>query len=346
MKDKESFRVMKAVYTYFFPEVRPLVKSTANLDHELFLTSTPIEKAQEIIDTLNFRKRIIVPSTLERKVNLDEVHKPIIDRIVEIYGETILGLDKFNYRYPTAGSSEGIFHSLAQLKANGVNKIYTFKGEYEGYKEYGKTLGIETIDINPELTDISKLERGVWYISNPSAINGNITPNQEINNLCDNGHKVILDLAYVGSTRKYLFDVSHPNISTVFLSFSKPYGVFRFRIGFTFSRQPIQSLYANKWFKDVERVLSAAKIAEEIGPNRLYNKYQPIKENIIKNINRNFELSLRSSDSLLLAYLTEKDARNLDEMQKELIEPYRRGEYFRFCLTPYFEELENGGTIS
>ena len=41
--------------------------------------------------------------------------------------------------------------------------------------------------------------------------------------------------------------------------------MFRFRIGFTFSRDEVPSLYANRWFKSIPALLIALKVAQEIG---------------------------------------------------------------------------------
>lgn len=339
MTKQDKFQAMKAVYTYFFQESRKIMQQTAGLDSNLFLTSTPVKDAQKIIDGLGFRKRIIVPCTTSGDVDLDMLHEPVIERIVEIYEKVIPGLFGFQYRYFTPGSSQGIFHLLAESKARGTNKIHTFSGEYEGYREYGKTLGIETQehDLN---ADLSELEKSVWFVSNPSAIDGNILRKGTIEALCNSGAEVNLDLAYAGSTQEQVFDVRNPNIKNVFLSFSKPYGVFRFRIGFAFSREPIVSLYANKWFKDIERVLASLKLAEEIGPNGLHTKYKPVQERIVQKLNRDFSLGITSSDVLLLGYLKDKDAQDLNAEQREMISSFRRADGYRFCLTPYFEQFE------
>ena len=343
MTNKKELKAMKAVYAYFFPEVRELVHATDHLADNLFLATTSIEEAQRVVGALSFKRGIVVPSTIDGKVDLDTIHEPIIDRVTEIYEPVVPGISDFRSRYFTSGSSEGIFHALAELKAKGIDTIFTLAGEYEGYKEYGKTLGIETQEVDLRRTKAGNLERGVWFISNPSARDGNIILNETVTELCDSGNKVYLDLAYVGSTRNHTFDVSHENISAVFTSFSKPYGVFRFRIGFTFSRQPMDSLYANKWFKDVQRVLTAAKIVEEIGPRSLHEKYESRQFDIVKKLNREYGLNIQPSDALLLGNIPQEKTGNLTESQRQLLAPYKRGEGYRLCLTPYYEELEAGG---
>ena len=345
MKTQTQLKAMKAVYTYFFPEVRRVIHSTDSLEDNLFLTTTPVEEAQRTIDSPDFRKNIVVPATLDGRVDLDAIHEPVIDRIVEVYREVVPGISGFKSRYFTSGSSEGIFHALAELKANGTNKIFTFCGEYEGYKEYGRTLGIKTVEVDLERTRLSDLERGVWFISNPSARDGNIIPDETIKEICDQGNEVFLDLAYVGSTMDHQFDASHENIPAVFLSFSKPYGVFRFRVGFTFSKEPMDSLYANRWFKDVQRVLVAAKITEEIGPRQLYRRYEEKQLQIIDHLNQEYGLNVHASDALLLGNVPRSNVGKLSDAQRSMLAPYKRGEGYRLCLTPYYEALENGGIV-
>lgn len=337
-----KLKAMKAVYTYFFPEVRKVMHSTDSIESKFYLTTTSIEEAQNIVDSLNFKRRIIVPKTLDGRADLDTIHEPVIERIIEVYNDLVLGIKDFKNRYFTSGTSEGIFHTLAELKAKGVNKIFTLTGEYEGYKEYSRTLGIETMEVNLDKTKLSSLERGIWFISNPSAREGNIIRNEEINEICDLGNKVFLDLAYVGSTKDYKFDISHENVQGAFLSFSKPYGVFRFRIGFTFSRDPLNSLYANKWFKDIPRVLTAVKIAEEIGPRTMHEKYKDKQKKIIKMINEKFSLNIEASDALLLGNISSRAA---SASKLDLISTYKRGENYRLCLTPYYEIMEANDEI-
>ncbi|MDA2922747.1 aminotransferase class I/II-fold pyridoxal phosphate-dependent enzyme [Patescibacteria group bacterium AH-259-L07] len=337
----KKLRALKAVYSYFFPEVRPLIHLGDKISDELFLTSTSQKKASTLLKRLSFKKPLEVPATPEGNIDLDMIHVPIIARIVDAYTPYIPALKDFSHTYPTAGSSPGIFHLLALLKTKGIDSIYVLEGEYEGYKEYGKTLGVKVVEINPDITDIGELKSGFWFISNPSARDGNIIPNEFITSLCNAGHTIILDFAYVGSTRPYTFDVSHENIFAIVMSFSKPYGVFRFRIGgFAFSRKPIPSLYGNKWFKDIGRLLIALKIVEELSPGVLYTKYRLIQEKIIQEINKDFGLGLRASDALLLGYLIQDDIIKYPKSLLDMIRPFKRGGGYRFCLTPYFEEYE------
>ncbi len=343
MKEFESTAPMKAVYCYYFPEVRPVVNSVYGNSpkvEDLYLTQTDIPRAQQLIEGLNFKTGFDIPKTDLGKLDLDMLHEPVIDAIVQEYRKTIPALSDFKYRYQTSGSSEGIFHFLSLLRADGLGSINTLPGEYEGYREYGKTMGIDVVEVEDEKAAKTK---GSWIISNPSARNGNIIPNDFVNQICESGSKVAIDLAYVGSTRPYVFDVSHPNIDSIFMSFSKPYGLFRYRIGYTFSREPIPSLYANKWFKSIPNLLLSLKVAQDIGPDKLPKRYKDIQKSIVEEINAQSGLNMTESDALLLANIPINQADLLSDDQKQTIEPFLRGKNYRFCLTPYFEEKEEDG---
>jgi histidinol-phosphate/aromatic aminotransferase/cobyric acid decarboxylase-like protein len=280
-----------------------------------------------------------VPSTPDGKIDLDEVHRPIIERIIAAYREQVPALSGFAHLYPTSGSSEGIYHLLTKV-ARTEPTINTLKGEYEGFCEQGKNIGLKTQTWDPGDSAIGSLPPGsVWFISNPCARDGGILPNTFIETLCELGHKLVIDLAYVGTTEPHLFDLSHPNIMAVVTSFSKPYGTFRLRIGgMLFSREAIPTLYGNKWFKDVQRLFQALAIGERIGPQALYPKYRPVQEAIIAAVNQRFGLALVPADVFLLARLRREQAQGLPVEWQEQIKPFLRMDTYRFCLTPYFED--------
>lgn len=353
----KQLKALKAVYSYFFPEVRGIVNGGDRLPTWLLLTTTPNQHYLP-----NFDPPLFVPGMPGGTVDLDRIHDPVIDRIIKAYKPLVPALDGFQYRYPTAGSSEGLFHLLAALKAGEMTEettceppISVLEGEYEGYGEYADTLdmGTEFTEFSPkEALKCSPEPNGrprVWFISNPSARNGMIINNEFINELCDKGHKVILDLAYVGMTKPYKFDVSHKNVIAVVMSLSKPYGVFRFRIGgFTFSRQPIDSLFANKWFKDVPALLKAVELVERIPPGSLYKRYGDLQKLSVDHMRYNTGLPIRRSDVFLLAWMKGCSEKMLSPKQKKMVAEFKRGDtnpYYRFCLTPYFEEFERKGMI-
>jgi hypothetical protein len=342
-----ELKAMKSVYCYFFPETRDLMRYMESaLPDKMYLVTTPVEMVREHLEPL-FSPPLDVPQTPQCYVNLDEIHVPIIERVVRAYYPLAPALGGFEHRYPTPGSSEGIFKILTKLRCEGVDTINVLPGEYEGYEEYAgpSDLGMRVNKVDPEKAVAGKIEPGVWFISNPSARDGNILPDQLVQDLCNKGNRVVLDLSYIGATKPHKFDLSHENIPAVFMSLSKPYGLFRFRIGFTFSRAPVHSLYGNKWFKDPARLLQGLRVIEELGPDEqgstnLYKRYRPVQEQVVAGINSDLGLGMRTSDSLLLGHITGEDAEKLGERQLPMIAQFARGSGYRFCLTPYFEEWE------
>lgn len=333
-----KLEAMRAVYCYHFPEVRPLLHEVERaLPDDLYRVTAPVAEVAAGLASL-FDPALELPS-LQGYVDLDELHVPVIDRIVTAYADVAPALSGFSHRYPTSGSSEGLFHLLAQARSAGIEAINVLDGEYEGYGAQAGNLGMG-VHVRAEG---EACEPGLWFVSNPSARDGNLLSKGLVAELCEAGHRVVLDLAYAGATAPHLFDVSHPNIVAVVLSFSKPYGVFRHRIGgFAFSREPLPTLYGNKWFKDTLRLCQALKLAEELGPGRLYERYRPLQERIVRELEQSFDLGMKPSDALLISYLPPDAARSLPEPQRAMVAPYQRGAGFRFCLTPYFERAEQG----
>ena len=333
---------IKSVYSYYFPETRQIVDEIVkNYPHKTFLKST------------------------DPGFPLDIFEKPVIEKYVKWISKQLPNLNQYKYQYVTNGSSEAIFHILAKIKAEEPDTpIYCIEGEYEGYKEYAKTLGLNIFEIpldnlafRPKV--VEQLDRvydthfplaeGIWFISNPSAIHGNILPNRLAEMFANRGHRVIFDASYVGMTKPFKFDeINNPNILAVLTSFSKPFGLFYYRIGFTFSRFPIQSLVANKWFKNILSIMIVEKILDTYKSDYFYKKYDPIRNKILEKIRRQENgMKLNPSDVFLLAHLRIPDYEcyNVEEIyEPKELKKFIRGKYYRFCLTPYFLEEEKNET--
>ena len=320
-------KALKAVYTYAFPEVESIMLKT--FPAWFWKVTTPAKAVQLLLEAYHIH--IDVPRTKDGYVDLDEIHNPICSAIEAVYAELIIGANNFNW-YPTSGSSEGIFKVLGELQAKGHKLINVFEGEYEGFQVYAEALGMSVNFVPRDVTDEALLiiakNNGTWFISNPSAIDGNFVDNELLQRVNRTGNKIALDLAYVGMTRYHKFYVS-TNVDYVFLSLSKPYGVFRHRIGFTLTRTPSQVLYGNKWFKDITRLFQAYLLATEIGPLKLYEKYVSWQQEAISTIIEEDRVVLKPSDVFLLAHA-----------EHNSFTDYKRGTSFRFCLTPYFEDIE------
>lgn len=312
-----ALKAITTVYSYYLPEVRALISDlTRDYPHQVFLRS-------------------IEPG-------LDDFDQPIIDKLVAAHRDDAPGLARFPHRYPTAGSEEGIREYMTVLRTQGVRRIYVWAGDYEGYRETAKTRGLETVEVGWD-RDPAALPPGHWFLSNPSARDGMIVPPDKLLAIAEAGHQVFYDLSYLGSTGPSVFDLRHPNIAAAVISFSKPYGLFYYRVGFTFSRRPIPALYANKWFKNVYGLLIADKILDELNLARVAGKYKRLQAEIVDEINRELALGIAPSDAFLLARLPGTAAGRLSPQQRAAIAPFRRADGYRFCLTPYFLEQERSG---
>jgi hypothetical protein len=300
-----GIKATRTVYCYYFPEIRKIVdEAVKDYPHRVFLSS-------------------INPG-------LDYFHVPIVDKFIKYHEKTLPGLDSFKFRYFTEGSREGIFHLLVNIRCKEPETpLYTLKGEYEGYKEYAVRLGMEIKEVCED-EDFSGLKAGIFFISNPSGRDGNIIPNESIKKICKY-HRIVYDVAYVGLTKKYTFDITHPNIICVFASMSKPFGMYYYRAGFAFTRESLGTLIANKWFKNIFSLIITEKVLDNIKPGQLYEKYRPVQERIINKINQDMDINLKASDVLLLANTYKP------------IDGYMRDKFCRLCLTPYFLEEENNG---
>ena len=117
----KTLDTMKAVYCYFFPETREVLREVnEKLPDEMFLVSTPAEKVDGLLEDLvsGFK----CPRTASGNIDLDEIHQPIIKRILQAYQPHLPALEDFGHVYPTSGSSEGLFHILTKLKVEGVKE--------------------------------------------------------------------------------------------------------------------------------------------------------------------------------------------------------------------------------
>jgi hypothetical protein len=253
------------------------------------------------------------------------------------------GLAAFRWSYATAGSSEGLFHLLADLRTRGTTTIRVLDGEYEGYGAWAGHLGLRVEPIAIDAAAATAPDPAAcWFVSSPSAREGNRLPARFVAGLADAGHRIVLDAAYLGATEAagIVLDARSPAIEAVVLSLSKPYGLFRWRIGYLWSRTEIPSLFATKWFKDVGRHLLGLAVLERVGPARLWPAWVGVQRAIVHDLRSAYDAPIEPSDALLLAHLPVDDLPALPDDAAALLRPYVRGSRVRLCLTPYFEALD------
>lgn len=325
--------IMTEVYSYPFPEVRQTIGSVA-IDPRFMLNTLNVEHAADMLTAYGFSPTLELPSHADGVLNLDEIHVPVIERIKQVQGDTIVGLGDFAYAYPTHGSSQAMFNLMAEWKARGeLESVAVLRGEYEGYSAYADSLRIP-------VTQYDDLERAkpkageVWFMSNPSAVDGNWLSEEAWDGFVGAGHEIVYDAAYVGLTTDRTVDVSAPNIKAVLTSPSKQFGVFRYRnTGVTYTREPVSSMYGTKWFKDVPALLDTLKLYETFGMHDLPRAYQPVQRLICQALSELAEGEVSPSDTLLLAHT--------DQAPGAGMERYQRADNYRFGLTKLFEDYES-----
>jgi histidinol-phosphate/aromatic aminotransferase/cobyric acid decarboxylase-like protein len=262
--------------------------------------------------------------------------------LIALRGDEVLGLSDFKFRYPTYGSDHAICEYMTHLKVDeGLSSIYILENDYEGYVERAKSRGLEPAIIKTNANP-KELSPGVWFISNPSARDGNVLPEGLIDGLLKAGHRIVYDLAYLGTTDPRKFDLRHEGVDAALVSLSKPYGLFSHRIGLSLFRRAVPSLIANElWFKNIFGLKLATEVLTRIGGESYAKEYKAEQNAIVAQLRRESGLPLQASDAFLLAHINEADAESLTPEQQKAISRYKRGARYRFCLTPFFANRES-----
>lgn len=324
--------IMSEVYSYPYPEVREVL-GKISLDERFMLNTLPIEEAAEYLQTYEFEPPLELPANEDGSLNLDELHGPVIDRIRTRQLESLPGLDSFKNRYPCHGSSPAMFALIAEWHAQGkLDSIAVVDGEYEGYSAYAEALNIPVTKYE-SMEDHEPVAGEVWFVSNPSAVDGNWVDTEKWQQFVAAGHEIVYDAAYVGLTQGGQVDVSAPNIRAVLTSPSKIFGVFRHRnTGVTYTREPVRTLYGTKWFKDIPALLDTLKLYESFETNELPHRYAEAQAKICKALSELACADVTPADVLLLA-------NSKDSLPGEL-DTFKRGGGYRFGLTKLFEDYE------
>lgn len=262
--------------------------------------------------------------------------------------------EQWKYTYPTAGASEGLRECINQysIRARLENfqpTIHVFEGEYEGFTAYAQAAGVPIIrhdrnEWHKALTAIGPYDQ--FYISQPSAIDGNVWEGfdafaQALNHLQPTA-QLMLDLTYVGSVAKeFHICADHPNIPVVFFSLSKPFGVYYHRIGGLLSRNPIDSLIGNKWFKNIQSLQVGTALLRRSNVYDLARKYEPVRQEALENIRRNLDMDLELSDVFLFATAPANEATT--DVKKTLLRGALGRQFVRVCITPEIARIAPHG---
>jgi hypothetical protein len=318
--------ISQTIYSYFSPEIENACKKAANklLDHKLH--NNAYERVQDVI------------------------HEETLRDYVNFVYPIVRGLDTYAHRYPSNGSSEGLQTTIAYFKSEYPQaKLHVFRGEYEGAIHYGNSMKYELVKHDREQRDFDEIFKrcqpnDLFYISQPSGLDGNcwerfpdfIKAAEKVK------VKVIVDLAYVGTVAKqYSVDVSSEAIIAVVSSLSKM-GPYYKRMGYAFTRFVHPLLTGNKWFKNIDSLVTASTLMNSSGITvtslaEKYHQHQQILINWIKS-ETNGLITLTPSDVFMVATIPDKDKYHL--LPEEFRGLIRENGVLRVCLVTGIKAIE------
>lgn len=188
----------------------------------------------------------------------------------------IADLNEFEHFYFV----NGVTDAINQWVATEHRPWHFFSGDYE-YANMISGKGKKTDEV---------LLDHVLYVSNPSCSTGNFIDLSNLN------VPIILDCAYIGSTKKQKINIPE-NTEQVWFSFSKGWGLVGQRMGVVFSKTPHKSLEPMKRVEawNYTSVEIAHAIVENFDIDTTYNSYKPLQEKICN------ELHLKSADCFFIA---------------------------------------------
>ena len=245
----------------------------------------------------------------------------------------------FPYYYPTAGASEALRHLIYDFAIKGGKTIHVFEGEYEGYKAMAEAARLAVVEhprsIIPSVGSQFFYD-GIFIISQPSAIDGNVWQdfNQFIQQMPD--HSVIVDLTYVGAVPpaaiKQKFDITDSSIRNVVFSLSKPFGTYYDRIGGVFSREEDLGLFGNRWFKNLTSLAIGTALMKQFKVFDFPEFYGTTQTNALAEVSEKLNLTnCQPCDVFILASGGQTDTNLSDYLS--------RAGKLRLCLTPKMAEM-------
>lgn len=251
----------------------------------------------------------------------------------------------FFFQYPTAGASEGIRHLIYSLAAHKPDaRVHFFVGEYEGYKAMAEAAGLHWVEHHRDIWNHESENQvreamhrnDVFFLSQPSAIDGNVWPDYDAFMRTMWDRSVILDLTYVGAVPRQALprkiDCCHRAIDAIVFSMSKPFGAYYDRIGGLLCRAEDAGMFGNKWFKNLTSLDIGTCLLERHSVFEIPERYKRLQEEATSKIEDRLDLALlKPSDVYIVA--------TSNAMPKNSLGSYLwRGDNLRLCVTPYMAE--------
>lgn len=257
----------------------------------------------------------------------------------------------FTYQYPTAGASEALRELIGSYGndarvAGYQPTIHMFAGEYEGFSAYAKAAGIpiKTHDrAKWQETAATIGPRDQFYLSHPSAIDGNVWPDYDRFMQAVSANQptaqVIIDLTYVGAVaREFTINLECPAIRALCFSLSKPCGMYYDRCGGLVSRNPYLGLFGNVWFKNLYSLKLGTQMMQAHGVYHLPRKYRSAAQvPAARRASEALGFPIEPCDVFILGISPVRP--NQTELEQYLTRAAGGSSIVRVCLTPRMAKI-------
>lgn len=277
----ETFGVSKTIYSLTYPEVK------------------------EVAKTMYHRPELREVHDHTWTGSQDKYHDMFLDTWTDWAGANLGNLHRYNYRYPTNGSSEAIRDVITMISCrnypsknrdgehimrDGETRIHILEGEYEGYAAYASAYNVQMVVHSGGFNYGAMTDGDVVFISSPSAVNGRILDLEQIANDIDAANPnvmIMYDACYVGAHLGHMRHFLPSNVHTVFFSLSKVFGVYYDRIGGVLTSEELPGLYGNQWFKNINSLILGTALMRSFKPAELTTKYGAARYKAVTMIRKN-----------------------------------------------------------
>jgi hypothetical protein len=221
-----------------------------NISHFL---KNPWVQCPQIPEVLNVLSTVTIP-TYYRGSGQARSRLDLLEQQYRNWISDIVDLSEFGYCYIV----NGVTDAINQWIATDRRPWQYYSGDYE-YANMVSGHGVKVTELS---------DNHVLYISNPACATGNFVE------IADIQVPVILDCAYIGSTRKQKIELPK-NTEQIWFSFSKGWGLIGQRIGLVFTKDAHKSLGPMKAVEawNYTSVEIALKIVETFDVDTVYNNY-------------------------------------------------------------------------
>ena len=285
----------------------------------------------------------------------DAMHHEYFERWID-WSAPVVTFDAgaFPNHYPTAGASEAIFKLMAEYAAECRSRgvapsIHMFEGEYEGFPAYAASLGLPLVRHARSdwraVAEAAVPDHAQFWISQPSAIDGMLWPHFEAFAAALHGAsptaELVPDLTYVGSVaRDYRIVLYAPNIESLVISHSKPFGGYYHRVGGVLAKRDRPSLFGNRWFKNLLSLAWGSEMMRRHAVQELPRRYRPLQELAAQRCGEATGIALTAVDVSLLATAPWRD--DIPPLLRSVGRGCPGERVVRLCLTPAMAGLIGG----